>query len=144
MSFVLEEKNYIQTDGSRLGKNFACAYMRKWNETLFTAPIQLAFYKRFLDDGFGVWTGTETELKEFAAFANTIHKNIKVELRYHKRQIDFLDTLVKIENGHIYTDLYIEPTDKQLYLNSSSNQPPAFEYKERINIWSWSQDSQNM
>ena len=120
-NFVLGEKNYIQTDGvaigSRLGKNFACAYMRKWDETLFTAPIQPAFYKRFVDDGFGVWTGTETELKEFAAFANTIHKNTKVELRYHKRQIEFLDTLVKIENGHVYTDLYIKPTDKQLYLN---------------------------
>ena len=83
--------------------------------------MKFAFYKRFVDDGFGVWTGTETELKEFTAFANTIHKNIKVELRYHKRQIEYLDTLVKIENGHIYTDPYIKPTDKQLYLNSLSN-----------------------
>ena len=90
---------------------------------MFTAPIQPAFYERFVDDGFGVWTGTETELKEFAAFASIIHKNIKVELRYHKRKIEFLDTLVKIENGHIYTDLYIKPTDKQLYLNSLSNHP---------------------
>ena len=110
-NFVLGEKNYIQTDGvaigSRLSKNFSCAYMRKWDENMFTAPIQPAFYKRFVDDGFGVWTGTKTELKEFAAFANTIHKNIKVELRYHERHIEFLDTLVKIENGHIYTDLYI-------------------------------------
>ena len=98
--------------------------MKKWDEILFTAPIQPAFYKRFVDDGFGVWTGTETELKEFTAFANTIHKNIKVELRYHKRQIEYLDTLVKIENGHICTDLYIKLTDKQLYLNSLSNHPP--------------------
>ena len=97
--------------------------MRKWDETLFTAPIQPVFYKRFDEDGFGVWTGTETELKEFAAFANTIHKNIIVDLGYHKRQIEFLDTLVKIENGHIDTDLYIKPTDKQLYLNSLSNHP---------------------
>ena len=49
---------------------------------------------------------------------------MKVELRYHKRQTEFLDTLVKIENGHICTDFYIKPTDKQLYLNSLSNHPP--------------------
>ena len=37
--------------------------------------------KRFIDDGFGIWTGSEEELKEFAVFANLIHGNIKVELR---------------------------------------------------------------
>ena len=46
-----------------------------------------------------------------------------VELRYDPKQIVFLDTLVKLEDGHIYTDLYIKPTDKQLYLNSSSCHP---------------------
>ena len=30
---------------------------------------------------------------------------------------------MKLEEGHIYTDLYIKPTDKQLYLNSSSCHP---------------------
>ena len=43
-----------------------------------------------------------------------------MELRYDQKMIEVLDTLVKIEAGHIYTDLYIKPTDKQLYLNSSS------------------------
>ena len=80
-------------------------------------------YKRFIDDGFGVWTGSEEELKEFAAFANLIHRNSKVELRYDPKQIEFLDTLVKIEGGHIYTDLYIKSTDKQLYLKAPHTTP---------------------
>ena len=46
-----------------------------------------------------------------------------MELRNDPKQIEFLDTLVKIEDGHIYTDLYIKLTDKQLYLNSSSCHP---------------------
>ena len=46
-----------------------------------------------------------------------------MELRYDPKQIEFLDTLLKIGDGHIYTDLYIKPTDKQLYLNSSSYHP---------------------
>lgn len=126
--FGFGDQNYIQREGvaigSRLGKNFACSYMRKWDEALLEAPVTPLFYKRFIDDGFGVWTGSETELEEFAAYANSIHDNIKVELRYDRKQIEFLDTLVKIEDGHIYTDLFIKPSDKQLYLNSSSCHPP--------------------
>lgn len=126
-TFGFGDKNYIQKEGvaigSRLGKNFACTYMRKWDEALLEATVTPFFYKRFIDDGFGVWTGSEAELKEFAAFANGIHANIKIELRYDRKQIEFLDTLVKLEDGHIYTDLYVKPTDKQLYLNSSSCHP---------------------
>ena len=29
----------------------------------------------------------------------------------------------KIDNGHIYTDLYVKPTDKQLYLRQDSCHP---------------------
>ena len=125
--FGFGEQNYIQKEGvvigSRLGKNFVCTYMRKWDEALLESPVIPLFYKRFIDDGFGVWTGSETELKQFASYANSIHDNIKVELRYDNKQIEFLDTLVKIEDGHIYTDLFIKPSDKQVYLNSTSCHP---------------------
>ena len=38
-------------------------------------------------------------------------------------QIEFLDTLVKLDDGHVYTDLYVKPTDKQLYLRNDSCHP---------------------
>ena len=123
--FDFGETNYSQKSaiGSRLGKNFACTYMRKWYEALLQSEIKPYFYKRFIDDGFGIWTGSIGELKQFTDHANSIHENIQVELRYD--QIEFLDTLVKIENGHTYTDLYVKPTDKQLYLTSSSCHPSS-------------------
>ena len=31
---------------------------------------------------------------------------------------------VSLEDGHIYTDLYVKPSDKQLYLYSASCHPP--------------------
>ena len=127
--FGFGETNYLQKEGiaigSRLGKNFACTYMRKWDEALLQSEIKPYFYKRFIDDGFGIWTGSIEELKQFTDHANSIHENIQVELRYDQKQIEFLDTLVKIENGHIYTDLYVKPTDKQLYLTSSSCHPSS-------------------
>ena len=51
--------------------------MRKWDEELLKAKVTTLFYKRFIDDGFGIWTGSEEQLKEFAVFANLIHGNIR-------------------------------------------------------------------
>ena len=98
--------------------------MRKWDEALLQFRASPYFYKMFIDDGFGIWTEGEKELKLFTQHANSIHPSIQVELRYDRKKIGFLDTLVKLENGHLYTDLYVKPSDKQLYLNSSSNHPP--------------------
>ena len=56
-------------------------------------------------------------------FANSINDKIKVELRYNSNQIEFLDTLVKIKNGKLTTDLYTKPTDKHIYVHSKSCHP---------------------
>ena len=128
-NFNLGNKHYKQTNGiaigSRLGKNFACSYMRKWDEELMQYSEQPLFYKRFIDDGFGLWTGTLDTLEKFAEYANNIHKNIKIELRYSREKIEFLDTWVHLEKGKIYTSIYRKPTDKQLYLHRTSNHPPS-------------------
>lgn len=50
----------------------------------------------------------------FTVYANSIHENIKTELRWSTTQIEFLDTLIKMENGQLYPDVFIKPTDKQL------------------------------
>ena len=99
--------------------------MRKWDEELLKYSKQPLFYKRSIDDGFGIWCGSVEELKGFAKHANNKHYDIKVDLTMYTRQIDFLDTLVKMEDGKIYTDLYAKPIDKHLYLNSKSCHPPS-------------------
>ena len=126
-NFSFGDKKYLQKDGvaigSRLGKNFACSYMRTWDEKLSEFSKTPLFYKRFIDDGFGVWTEGVEDLHKFTAFANSIHKNIKITTKWSKEKIEFLDTFVKIENGIIYTDLYQKPTDKQLYIRHDSCHP---------------------
>ena len=127
--FGFNNKQYIQTDGvaigSKLGRNYACAYMRKWDEELSKFEKQPAFYVRYIDDGFGIWTHGEQSLNEFHKFANTIHPSIKVELRYSKEKIEFLDTMVIVENNTLETDLYCKPTDKHIYLHKDSNHPTS-------------------
>ncbi|XP_053403160.1 uncharacterized protein LOC128558275 [Mercenaria mercenaria] len=93
--FSFNNSEYVQKEGvvigSKLGRNFACCYMRKWDEKLENEKVPM-FYKRYTDDGFGLWQhGLEDHLK-FRDFANQIHPNIKVELRWHTTRIEFLDT----------------------------------------------------
>ena len=70
-AFGFGDRNYIQKEcvaiGLRLGKHFACTNMRKWDEERLKARVTPLFYKRFIDDGFGLWTGSEEELKEIVA-----------------------------------------------------------------------------
>ncbi|XP_045178135.2 uncharacterized protein LOC123538232 [Mercenaria mercenaria] len=126
--FSFNNSEYVQKEGvaigSKLGRNFACCYMRKWDEKLMENEKVPMFYKRYIDDGFGLWQHGLEDLLKFRDFANQIHPNIKVELRWHTTRIEFLDTTVRIEkNNEITTVLYSKPTDKHLYLNWKSDHP---------------------
>ena len=46
------------------------------------------FYVRYIDDIFGIWTGTEEELKQFHKTANEIHPNIQLDLRQSNTKTD--------------------------------------------------------
>lgn len=125
--FTFNDKHYVQKKGvaigSKLGKNYACAYMRKFDEKLMENEEKPFFYKRFIDDGFGIWTGGEEALERFHQHANNIHEDIKVEMRWNKERIEFLDTWVEICDGKLETDLYTKPTDRHLYVQAASSHP---------------------
>jgi len=126
-NFNLGSKKFLQVDGvaigSKLGKNYACCYMREWDEKAMEQKRKPLFYKRFIDDMFGVWTYGLQHLKEFVKILNEIHPNIKVELRWDFEKIEFLDTISTIREGRIITDLYRKPTDKHMYVHIKSSHP---------------------
>ena len=101
--FRFNNNEYIQKDGvaigSRLGRNYGCSYMRKWDEALGNFEKQPLVYYRYIDDGFGIWLHGEDALKQFCEFANGVHQNIKVKLRYSKQKIEFLDTIVILDES---------------------------------------------
>ena len=92
--------------GSKLGRNYACSYMRKWDEQLMEYECLPIFYKRFIDDGFGLWTHGRNQLDKFLEHANKIDENIQVEMRVNAKQIEFLDTIVELEDTKLTTSLY--------------------------------------
>ncbi|ESO92965.1 hypothetical protein LOTGIDRAFT_161993 [Lottia gigantea] len=79
--------------------------------------------EEFIEDGFGIWTGTVAELEEFQAEVNTIHEKIKVELRWSYESIEFLDVMVMRKEDRLTTGLYVKPTDKHMYVQAKSGHP---------------------
>lgn len=127
-NFSFNNKHFVQIEGtaigSRLGMNYASTYLGKWEtELLETCEIRPLSYFRYVDDIWGLWTGTEQQLQEFHEKANSIHSNIKVDLRYGTENIEFLDVKVSIVENLIETDLFSKPSDKHLYLHNDSCHP---------------------
>ena len=63
----------------------------------------------------------------FEQYANTIHISIQIELCYCQEKTEFLETWMKLENGLVYTDLYKEPSDRQLYIKKIVSPFPSYE-----------------
>ena len=68
--------------GMRLAPTFAYIFMG-WLETgLLAALVGAAvhMWRRFVDDIFFIWKGSEEELKEFMEHSNQFHPTIKITL----------------------------------------------------------------
>ena len=83
------------------------------------------FFKKFIDDIFMLWTGTENQFLAFMNKTNLVHPTIKFTHSYNlkERLTTFLDTSVQVINGKLVTDLYRKETDKVQYLLPNSNHP---------------------
>jgi len=127
--FTFDGKIYKQNYGITMG---APSSVKLANITLHkhllniskNHPKTMPFLQlRLIDDIFGVWTGTESELLDWVAFLNNSHTSIKFTLEFSKTEIPFLDTLVYIENNKLKTKLYKKPTDNKQYLHFNSEHP---------------------
>ena len=83
-SFQFEDDHYLQIKvtamGTRMAPSYAYLFMGQLEKTiLMTAPENHVpgFYKRFLDDVFGIWLHGEQAFLEFIAHANSVNSDIK-------------------------------------------------------------------
>ena len=95
---------------------------------LSSAELQPVIYMRYIDDIFGIWTHGPDSLDTFFDFLNNFHPSLKftIERSDHsdKKQIPFLDTLIKLEeNGSLTTELYIKPMASPIILPYTSAHP---------------------
>ena len=73
---------------------------------------------------FGLFRGTKEQFDTFVSWLNSLMPGVvKFTANLSYNQVEFLDLLIKIENGRLKTDLFIKPSNLQLYLNYGSNHP---------------------
>ena len=131
-NFVFNGFNYLQTNGVSMGTKCATGYanifMSRFEERFIYPRIndKCPLYLRYIDDIFIIWQGTIDELQKFIKEINSIHKTIKFDVTFSKKQVNFLDTTVTITpNGTIKTSLYQKPTDRHAFLHNKSYHPSS-------------------
>jgi len=135
--FEYDEELYLQKHGTAMGTRVAPSFANIFMATIDREILKiseilqksgsgyLTALKRFIDDLFFLWHGTEAQLKQFVTKLNNIHPCIRFTTSYNimEKSTTFLDTKVQIKNGKICTDLYRKSTDKVQYLLPSSAHP---------------------
>lgn len=72
---------------------------------------------------FLIWTGSETQLKQFHEFINANSCHLKFTMEYDKRRMNFLDILVYRELNRLGSNLYQKSTDRNSILHGHSFHP---------------------
>ena len=86
---------------------------------------KLSSRKRFLDDLWFGWMGTQRQFDVFKAMLNKIGGREEINITFKGevgKSVDFLDTTITLKpSGHICTSLYVKPTDATRYLHRRSD-----------------------
>ena len=106
--FNFKGESYIQKEGtaigSKLGKNYACAFMGEWEqEVCQRAEEEIGnkprWWKRFVDDIIGIWRGSKEEFLKFIEVCNNHEERIKVTYEICNEEAIFLDVKVVRQVG---------------------------------------------
>ena len=129
-NFIFNGINFLQLIGCAMGTKCAPSYanifMGKFEELHIYQRIRskTLLYLRYIDDLFFIFNGTEEELKRFFQEINQVHRTIKFDYTYSKKEINFLDLIIyKDGKGKLQTKVYTKPTDRQSYLYRTSAHP---------------------
>ena len=110
-NFKFGENHYLQKSGTAMGTrvapSYANLYMADFEEKyVYTYSTPPLFWKRFIDDVFCIFQGTERQLTQFIAHLNRVqHGTIKFTVEYSKKSVTFLDTTVYVEDKVLKTGL---------------------------------------
>lgn len=114
--------------GAKFAPSLANLFMAEWEDKFVFSQGRdsLLFYKRFIDDLFFVWEGTESSLHAFMCELNSNKNNIKLDYTYSKERIHFLDVNVRRTGNSLSTTVYFKPTDRNSYLPINSGHHPLW------------------
>ena len=134
-NFSFGEKFYKQVGGVGTGvvcaPPYACLAMGKFEDQVFNTMTEerrfielILFWKRFIDDILLLFKGTEAECDNLVSWLNSIIPGlIKLKCDFGHDNLEFLDLRIMIVGGRLETEIFVKPTNQQLYLDYKSNHP---------------------
>ena len=119
---------YLQISGTAMGTRIAPQYANIFmsdleHRFLDSQPLKPHMYIRFIDDIFLILTHGKELLEKFHQDFNAFHPTIEFTMDYSETEVNFLDTTVKIHDGHLHTTLYKKSTGRRTYWHASSFHP---------------------
>ncbi|CAJ0966790.1 unnamed protein product [Ranitomeya imitator] len=126
--FEFDKRIYLQETGRAMGSKMAPQYANLFiakleSYFLSSCPIRPLTYYRYIDDILIIWMESKPQLKTFHEQFNQFHPTINLTLNYSCTEINFLDTIIKLQNNKIETSLYQKPIDRPTYLKWDSFHP---------------------
>ena len=121
---------FHQRTGTAMGTPPACCYATiyyavKEHSLLRKYKDNLIFYRRYIDDVFGIWTPTNPNLT-FEDFTRDLsfHK-LRWEVQNPSNQVVFLDMTLTIHNNMVKTQLYEKMLNLYLYISPFFSHSPG-------------------
>ena len=130
--FTFNDEMYQQVGGVGTGVKFAppytCLGMGKFEKEVFSQKSSLLekilLWKRFIDDILMLFKGSRSECQALVSWLNSLYPGvIKFKFEFSTEVVEFLDLKIYIEQGKLETNLFIKPSNQQLYLDYLSNHP---------------------
>ena len=113
--------------GTAFGPSYACLFMGFLELNIcrsYNGPLP-EFYKRYIDDGIGITSMAEDDLRNFIEFTNNFNPAIRFTYTISSTTVNFLDIKVDLINNTIVTSTHYKDTDSHSYLLYKSSHPPS-------------------
>lgn len=126
-----DNKFYRQCKGTAIGASVSVALaeifvhvsIEKKRKKLRKQP---EIFYRYIDDIFGIFTGTEEELQQYHKELNELHPDLKFTLEWSKEKLPFLDTMVYWDTEmRPQTSTFYKPSNTHQYLHFLSSHHPS-------------------
>ena len=91
---------------------------------LESQDVKDRFYTRFIDDKLAAFLGTKDQAELFVSWLNTLWPGLTFTYEWSDKSIKFLNVEILITQDGIETNMYVKPTNPQLYLHYTSAHPP--------------------
>ena len=85
---------------------------------------RILLWKRYIDDVLMLFRGTEKDCESLVEWLNSLMPGtVKFKFEFSYQKIQYLDLEIFLQDGKLGTNLFVKPTNKQLYLDYSSSHP---------------------